>query len=171
MLCLPDQQDRDKIIACAFLAELSNGFVMLEYLFVDQQRSGKGVGTKFFNQIKDFLRLRMNCRYIMLECLKRLVGWYSRMGAQDPKLNRQHWVKRISDHYRDNRLIDTTEEQKLFTILIAPLVNSETLPKNDTIKEQLHYVRHEIQKMKKSEECTVSLCGADEKVQVWALDE
>jgi len=103
MLCLPDQQDRDKIVACAFLADLKKDFVMLEYLFVDQQRSGKGIGTKFFTQIKDYLRLRMSKKFMMLECLKRLVGWYSRMGAVDPKLNRQHWVMRASDHYREKK--------------------------------------------------------------------
>jgi len=68
------------------------------------------------------------------------------------------------------RLIDNTEEQKLFTILIVPLFPFDSIPELAVIKEHILDVRTRVQKMKPSMDCVINNCGVEESVQVWPLE-
>jgi GNAT superfamily N-acetyltransferase len=164
ILALPDLEDENKIVACAILAEVMiprGDCVVLEYLFVDPERSGKGVGTKFFEQLLEYLRINTSYRFMMLECIKRLVKWYERMGAVDTGISRQHCFKCLSKYYANGMLIDPANEQKFFSVMIVPLHKeyNSTVPIQDVIND----MRFRLHKMKFEQEVVVN----GEVIKIW----
>jgi GNAT superfamily N-acetyltransferase len=145
MLCLPDQ-DGITPIGVAIMGDLADAqetpIVMLDYFFINPAKRGKGIGTSFFGNIVRYLRDNTPYKYMVLECVSKLVGFYEKLGARPSNLNPS--VCLVSKNDLSSRVIPDT----LLYLMVVPLDDNQATEIDRLILEKaLRYARFHIHAM------------------------
>jgi len=75
----------NKVAALAIVGVLQqhSAYCHLDYVCVNENCRGKGLGTAFFRHLASFLAAEGRHTVLTLECEKHLISWYSRLGATE----------------------------------------------------------------------------------------
>jgi GNAT superfamily N-acetyltransferase len=154
VLCSPDQ-DGITPIGVAIFADISRAldkpYVLLDYFFINPDKRGKGIGTDFFDSIVKYLNKNSKYECIFLECVEKLVGFYSRLGAIKTSLQPSLCLESMSDLSKIS--IDTLPERLLF-LMAVPLcrMTSKSSPINDlsTLESIICFARTHVHSMTRS---------------------
>eukprot|EP01080_Neovahlkampfia_damariscottae_P004071 gene4071-7360_t len=118
-----------KVSACALISLPQKNLPIghLEYLFVNKKIQGKGIGTKFMNNLINFLKIEKKLTVLTLECVESLIKFYSKFEAQISTIGPSNFID-------DNDLIFY-----YLYITLEQSINSSLLQEN--LKEVFHSIR------------------------------
>lgn len=154
VLCLPDQ-DGITPIGVAILADLSGAhekpFVMLDYFFINPAKRGKGIGSAFFDSVIKYLNENSTYECLILECVDKLVGFYSRLGAIKTKMAPSLCIQSMSD--LPSKVSSKSCYETLLYLMAVPLryIKSEFPPTTSTLEPIVAYARTHVHKMERFE--------------------
>ncbi len=98
LLALVDKEDKS-LVGGAILGDLRGvhqEFIILDYFFVNPLKRGKGIGTSWFLILLDYIRQHTAYKFLVLECVKSLIGFYARLGAVDTCIHPSLCVRSLS---------------------------------------------------------------------------
>jgi len=172
ILALVDKSDRS-VIGGAILGDIRGvhqDVVILEYFFVNPEKRGKGIGTKWFNTLLDYLKEHTTYKYMILECVESLIGFYSRLGAVDTAIQPSLCVRSLSSSTTAATLSATGRPSTLLSLMAVVLHDdgAEFVQDSHEMNTVISYVRRHLHRMITCVPKTFSTEQGEKPFNVWA---
>jgi len=150
-MALLDEQD-DSLIGGAILGDLSevhDNVVILEYFFVNPEKRGKGIGSNWFLKLLEHLRQNTRYTFMVLECVKGLIGFYSRLGAFDTHIKPSLCVRSLSSPSTTLSLSSKVCPPSLLSLMAVSLHEdgSEEFHDSEFLNSTVNYLRNHLHRM------------------------
>jgi GNAT superfamily N-acetyltransferase len=172
ILALVDKSDRS-VIGGAILGDIRgvhNDVVILEYFFVNPEKRGKGIGSKWFNTLLDYLKEHTTYKYMILECVESLIGFYTRLGAVDTGISPSLCVRSLSSSTTAATLSSSGRPATLLSLLAVSLRDdgAEFVQDQRLMNTIIAYVRKHLHRMITSLPQTFCSEQGEKPFNVWA---
>jgi len=151
ILALVDKQD-NSVIGGAILGNITGvhlDVVILEYFFVNPLKRGKGIGSKWFNTLTDYLKENTTYKYMILECVENLIGFYARLGAVDTGITPSLCVKSLYSPTTVSTMSAGTRPASLLSLMAVCLRDdgAEVIENKPMMNSIIAYVKRHLQSM------------------------
>jgi GNAT superfamily N-acetyltransferase len=123
LLALVDKSDRS-LVGGAILGDIRSvhqDFLILEYFFVNPLKRGKGIGSSWFLILLDYIRQHTAYKYLVLECVQGLLGFYARFGAFDTGIQPSLCVKSLSSSTTTAAISSSVRPASLLSLMAVSL--------------------------------------------------
>jgi len=172
ILAYVDKQDKS-VIGGAILGDIRGAHkdvVILEYFFVNPQKRGKGVGSKWFNILVDYLKEKTAYKYMVLECVESLIGFYTRLGAEETQVAPSLCVRSLSSTTTAATLSQSSRPSTLLSLMSVALRHdgAEFVENLSIMNKVVSHVRTHLHRMVVSVPKTYSNEQGQKSFNVWA---
>jgi len=175
LLALVDKSDRS-LVGGAILGDIRGvhqDFLILEYFFVNPLKRGKGIGSSWFLILLDFIRQHTAYKYLVLECVQGLIGFYTRLGAFDTGVEPSLCVRSLSSKSTVATLSSSDRPAYLLSLMAVSLRQdgSEMFHDKPFITTVVAHIRRHLHRMITCENKTfVSDSQVESPYVVWAQE-
>jgi len=151
ILALVDTNDRS-VIGGAILGDIRGvhqDVIILEYFFVNPEKRGKGIGTNWFKTLVDYLKQHTGFKYMILECVQGLIGFYNRLGAVDTGIQPSLCVKSLSSSTTVAAVSSSARPASLLSLMVVSLRDdgAELTHDQEFMNKVVAYVRTYLHRM------------------------
>lgn len=151
ILALVDRQD-NSVVGGAILGDITGihkDVVILEYFFVNPEKRGKGIGSKWFNTLVGYLKDNTTYKYMILECVENLIGFYNRLGAVDTGIHPSLCVRSLSSPTTVATMSAGSRSSSLLSLMAVSLHDdgAEFVQDKNIMNEVIAYVRSYLHRM------------------------